>query len=790
METTSTANPLPYLVFENIENNEMVHQVCRSQYSWRLFLIHYVQRCIIIKARYSPAASSPSMVTVEYKSPGGEELYPSQTWPVADGNTKIIAMLTPGNNVLRIHPNSNTTQVRELRINYTPLLSQPPLHLAIMLASDSDLMIDHEPSKAHPSMDDKSSIDSAMNRFRLTAYMWQAMMAEDMRMKGLGRRSFRLDDGWGIDTTSGRFINAVHQADIWDAGAARLTAKINLIRSEHTLAEIQNPKIAQENPFGKNKKRLHTWFSEALLGSGNGIFTASARPIVAGLILDSHWVEEDLFVHGHTAMGSHNPVGVSLCVSGSHLEYSWPEKLEELSSYLMDASRPENGAVSAASAETGTMWEVCSIGQTDFLHQLGHAFGASHTRGIMRGGCAQHWPRHFVAQTATDRRTGEYGIVVNGSTANEAVFDIKDLLAFSQLPHFWLPGDRKPPIDPLFARYMMPSVHVDEVETEAGNMEPQLVTASPANIVRVLWDGEPSERPSLTYQLAGARMPISQIEEAFSRDAPVRLAILAGNGKERIIPNVWDLLDDPSTLQIPGSDVVLHRRSVMCTNLEEGLGGMERKTLWRWATLLRKPMKHGTIACANEINIRIGCCLLGLYVRFGDGIRVNCGPRFHKMAGGRHNKHFGGHIQEDLMIPPSQEVAFVEIGRDSGVLRGLKIYLGNGEVKGAPSGGGPFEERCMLGKWLTTLSCALSIVLISVTANYWILRASKGASHRRIPRPQLLWRAARWRGRVWHHHRTQERRPPRAGVPHARASEHGRGPGCKMTMLCSPWASC
>lgn len=647
------------------------------------------------------------MVTIEQKTTYEDDLYPPQTWPVAEGQVKIIAILSPGINVLHIHPDSDATHVTKLTLGYTPLLRQPPLHLAILVADDSDLTIDYQPSRSHPHFNFKGSVDTAINRFRMTVYMWQAMIAEDMRMKGLGRRSFRLDEDWGIDTTSATFLNAVHHADIWDAGAARLTAKVHVIRSEHTMKEIRNPKIAHDNPLGKNKKRLHDWFAEALQVSGIGVFTNSARPIVAGMIIDSHWEQEDLFVHGHTAMGSHNALGLSLCVMGSHLVHSWPEHVEYINTHLTDASRPDFGVVSNANAPTGTMWEVCSIGQTDFLHQLGHAFGASHTTGIMRGGCAQHWARHFVARTAPDRLTGEQGIVVNEGTANEAVFDIKDLLAFSHLPHFWLPGDRKPPIDPLHARYIMPSLHVEDVETETGDLVTQIVTSSPANIVRVLWNDEASERPSLHHQLIGARVPLTQVEQTFSRDEPVRLAILGGNGKERIVSNLWDLVTDPSTIRIPDSKIVLRKRSVMCKHLEEGIGDMPEKTLWRWATLLSRQMEHGTIARANEINIRVGCNLLGMYVRFEDGIRVNCGPRFHKMMGGRYEKHFGGHIKEDLMIPPSQRIVRVEVGRDSKVIRGVKIHLANGEVKGALSGGGYFEEVCVLGRWLTTLSLAL-----------------------------------------------------------------------------------
>lgn len=720
MATTSTADPLPDLVFENVQDDEVIHQVRLVKCSSRSFLILYVQRCVIIKAHYSPIANSPSVVSIEQKTPSGEEAYPPQTWPVAEGQIKIIAMLAPGINVFEILPNSDATQVNKLRLCYTALLRQPPLHLAILVAKDSDLAIDYEPSKSRPGLEDKSSVDTAINRFRMTAYMWQAMIAEDMRMKGLGRRSFRLDEDWGIDTTSARFLHAVRQAEIWDAGAARLTAKIHVVRSDHTMAEIKNPKIAQDNPLGRNKRRLYDWFAEALQASGLGIFTSSARPIVAGLIIDSEWMEESMFVHGHTAMGSHNAEGSSLCVMGSHLVYSWPEHLEELNSFLIDTSSPDFGFVSVPDTDSVTMWEICSVGQTDFLHQLGHAFGASHTMGIMKGDCAQHWPRHFVARTALDRVTGEGGIVVDATTANEATFDIKDLLAFSHLPHFWLPGDRRPLIDPSLARYTMPSVRVEEIKNEGGDVETHIVASSPANIVRVLWNEEASERPSLNHQLLGATIPMWQIEQTFSRDTPVRFAVLAGNGKERIVPNIWDLITDPSTLRIPGSDVVLHRDSVMCKDLEEGLAEMEIATLWRWATLLSKPMEHGTIVRANEINIRVGCNLLGLYVRFEDGIRVNCGPRFHKLmktTGGsfenrKFKKHFGGHIHEDLMIPPSHEIARVEVGRDSKVLRGVKIHLSNGEEKGALCGGGHFDERCVLGRWLTTLFFSAPIVFI------------------------------------------------------------------------------
>lgn len=658
------------------------------------------QRCIIIKARFSSSANAPSMVTVQQTSRSFDELFPPQTWPVEDGHTKIVVMLTAGVNILSILPNSDATQAQKLKLGYTPILRQPPLHLVIMGGRDSDLTIDYEDMKVHPSLGDPHSRDAAVSRFRMAAYMWQAMIAEDMRLKGLGRRSFRLDESWDVDTTSARFLHAVRQQDVWDSGAARETAKVHIIQSSRSVEEIRNAKIAQDNPLGRNNKRLHTWFLEALRESNIGIFTDSARPIIAGLIIDATWVEEDGFTHGHAALGSHDPTGISLCTFGSHLMYSWPQHIENIISCLRDPQRPQQEVVSNANATTGAMWEVCSIGQAGFLHQLGHAFGAGHTTGIMKGSSAHHWPRHFVARTARDRQTGDEGIVVDGDTANEAVFDLKDLLAFSHLPHFWMPGDTKPSVAAISVRYMVPSIHVEYRENEDGTTDPQIKAHSPANIVRVTWNGEPGSPPSLEEPMEGVELSISRLfEHGYTPDEPLRLAFLAGNGKECVVPNVWDLVADPATIHIPGSGLVLHRRSIMCNDLEQGVGDMLDRPFWSWATLLTKPMEHGTIARANEVNVCVGGYLLGLYVRFEDGMRVNCGPRFHCKADGKHEMHFGG-IKEDIMIPPSHDIVRIEVARDADALRGVKLHLSNGDVKGLLSGGSPFEELCILGGFL------------------------------------------------------------------------------------------
>lgn len=65
-----------------------------------------------------------------------------------------------------------------------------------MIAKDSPLLIDCPPQKRGGISSAHSDLDAAINKFRMTAYMWQALTAEDLRVKGLDRRSFRLEEEW------------------------------------------------------------------------------------------------------------------------------------------------------------------------------------------------------------------------------------------------------------------------------------------------------------------------------------------------------------------------------------------------------------------------------------------------------------------------------------------------------------------------------------------------------------------------------------------------------------------
>lgn len=115
-------------------------------------------------------------------------------WSVVDGRWKALVLLEPGRNDVKLdlHHAGTVSSSVTISVVYQPLLQLPPLHLAVLVAKDSPLLIDCPPAKFGAISSAHNSLDATIAKFRTTALMWQALTAEDMREKGLGRRSFRL----------------------------------------------------------------------------------------------------------------------------------------------------------------------------------------------------------------------------------------------------------------------------------------------------------------------------------------------------------------------------------------------------------------------------------------------------------------------------------------------------------------------------------------------------------------------------------------------------------------------
>lgn len=638
---------MPNFEIDNVSDGETVHQRC----------LLLSGRCKILDQSHDDFVSIRVTDTFDQRSP-------LQNWPVVTGKWKALAMLNPGQNQIemKLHHSGTVSKPFTFSVAYQPLLQLPPLHLAILVAKDSPLLIDCPPARRGAISTAHSTLDAAIVKFRMAAYMWQALTAEDLRVKGLGRRSFRLDEEWGVDTTSSTGL----QTDPGSRSITGTSAKIHIIRTEKTVAELRDAQVAQQNPSGGRRDDLHRFFEDALKGHGTP-FTSSERPVVAGLILDSHYsVSQDLIL-GHAALGCHNPNSVSLGVFGSHTTYSWPRFLEEVPASLLDGT-PTGDSVGNDNGECGTMNEACFVGQGAFLHEVGHAFGADHTTGIMARGYPQHWYKNFIA---------------NDSDTNDAKWDLEDALKFRHSLHFKLPGDRE----------MSRTERDSPMEIGPKLDEEDQVTleiSSQAGIARIEIHGserKPVEVVDFRSPFDAARCPIkgatfdgdvfrvgfTELESQFDRAKELSVSILGMHGHKRVCANVWKVLADLPFIRIPGHGMTLGKKSVKSRNLDESSDGY-----MSWAMLLSRKIESGELDRAVAIDLRVGCTMDGAVVHYESGAHANCGPV------SRHGRPhtFGGHASKKFSLPKGASIVRVELNaRPSGwgSLDGIRMTLDNGK---------------------------------------------------------------------------------------------------------------
>ena len=618
----------------------------------------------MVTGTFTLPVAEGSYIHVATKGANNAQSFPEQTWPIAGGNFKALVMLSPGQNILEFAYvcNDCLEHTIEMNVNYIPLLQCPPLHLAIMVAADSPCIIDCPPSKAAGISSAHSDLDAAIAKVRMAAYMWQAMTAEDLRLQGAGRRSFRLDEEWTADTISRDFLNAQVDGALDGEGAMRSTAKVNIIRSSRTVKEIRDKEVAQQNPSARRSNGLFDYFLEALKEKG-GPFASEAHPIVAGLILDSHYNVSQKLILGHAALGCHNPDGISLGMFGSHLAYSWPRFLEEVTGCLTDIRKPGD-KVGDDNGECNTMWEACAIGQGAFLHEVGHALGSPHRSGIMERGYAQDWPKNFLPKTAYSGRLKGEGVLVDPhSTPNKARWNLADALSFRMLPHFRLP------IDPVISdeeRHASPEAYAEQIDDEGPS---KLVIGSSSGIVRITFNHTETTQPLGWIHSAPKRMEYmeSALEERFDRSKPLQLNILAFNGKETSIGNVWKVLASKTFIRIPGSNIRLVKRLAFPDESNNA-------RRYEWAQLLHEKGKDGKVHRAVSIDLRVGCLWDGGVVKYADGHTSHWGPM--RTYGSKH--HFGGHASEKLRLPEGVEITSIEVNPRDGV----RMHLSNGTSAG------------------------------------------------------------------------------------------------------------
>ncbi|EGP86546.1 uncharacterized protein MYCGRDRAFT_109942 [Zymoseptoria tritici IPO323] len=166
----------------NVDDGEVIHQTC-----------------LLLSGTCALDTSSASdHVTVTNVDPL-RNTSATQAWLAAERKWKALVLLHCGMNNIKIAHGFETIS---LNLTHHPYLQLPPLHLAILVARDSPLVINCPSEKYGAFSSAHNSLDAAIAKLRMSAYMWQALTAERMRKAGLGRRAFRLEEEWQSDLTS------------------------------------------------------------------------------------------------------------------------------------------------------------------------------------------------------------------------------------------------------------------------------------------------------------------------------------------------------------------------------------------------------------------------------------------------------------------------------------------------------------------------------------------------------------------------------------------------------------
>jgi hypothetical protein len=164
----------------NVSQKETVHQ--------RILLVHGV-----LEWKQKEEPEEISKVLVSFTSQSSLPPFPSQRFPCFKNHFKALIHLEIGPNQISFRCISSLDlrlENSKLEVIYLPLYQNPPLHLAILVASDSKLQFDVPLSK-----EANRGLEDATKKLRTIAYLWQAFTGEQMHRQGYGRRTFRVEEG-------------------------------------------------------------------------------------------------------------------------------------------------------------------------------------------------------------------------------------------------------------------------------------------------------------------------------------------------------------------------------------------------------------------------------------------------------------------------------------------------------------------------------------------------------------------------------------------------------------------
>ncbi|KAG8409636.1 hypothetical protein J3458_018727 [Metarhizium acridum] len=362
-----------------------------------------------------------------------DDSFPAISWPVCESHFKALVYLQPGPNKFRLDfsspklansSSSNPIHASYLTLHMIPPMNAPPLQLAIIVAKDSPQTYDATPARAEK---EGNGLETAVRKFRMAAYLWQAFTAEQMRRHKLGRRVFRYEEEWTLGTSNYRDR---------ENGTMRSEARIHIIRSNKTVAEILDLNRAQQFEKATDKNALFGVAADAVKEYFKPL--PGQKNYVSVLFLDAHWDAQEKVIRGHAALGG-NAGDLQLAIFGSHCLQSYPSSFEEVVPAFTDCTPTDTRYVANDCNEAGSSWEAVNIGVGAHLHETGHLFGCPHQEsGIMLRDYVV-LNRSFVPREAFSTRTKSKGGLVQ--QADECGWHRLDCLRFRAHPAFRLPND-------------------------------------------------------------------------------------------------------------------------------------------------------------------------------------------------------------------------------------------------------------------------------------------------------------------------------------------------------------
>lgn len=363
-----------------------------------------------------------------------DDSFPPISWPVCGSRFKALAYLMPGANRLRLDfsspklansGSSNPIHASYLTVHMIPPVGAPPLQLAILLAKDSPGTFDAVPARVEK---EGNGLETAIRKFRMAAYLWQAFTAEQMWRNRLGRRTFRFEEEWTTGTANRRDQ---------ELGTLRSEARVHVIRTDKTVAELRDLNRAQQNPNAADPGALYGIAADAVRDYFKP--RPGQKLYVSVLLLDAHWDTTSRTIVGHAALGG-RAGDLHLGIFGSHCLQSYPASLEEVVPAFTDCTPTDTNHVGNDCNDAGSSWEAANIGIGAHLHETGHLLGLPHRESGVMARDYVTLNRTFVTREAYSTRTRSRGGPVV-SHADECGWHRLDCLHFRSHPCFRLPND-------------------------------------------------------------------------------------------------------------------------------------------------------------------------------------------------------------------------------------------------------------------------------------------------------------------------------------------------------------